>query len=220
MPACPPAKVMELTCRLPTCRVQRSTLHTTIMLAGALLQLAMTSSWSLPKRLPIRLPNVCMNFEPDALSLAFPSPVLRMQLGPALPEGTIAALEEAVLVSYAEYSQQEQQLAADGAATPSNNRFFGFQKFNYGEADHQSDPQGWMASEAAQHLLDAVTAAATAYLERVGYHAHHADKEVALDPDCFHMWASVHTSDSSTHPRHVHPGAVVSCVFYVRASGE
>ena len=24
MPACPPAKVMELTCRLPTCRVQRS----------------------------------------------------------------------------------------------------------------------------------------------------------------------------------------------------
>ena len=24
MPACPPAKVMELTCRLPTCRIQRS----------------------------------------------------------------------------------------------------------------------------------------------------------------------------------------------------
>ena len=97
------------------------------LLTGALLQSAMlsTPSWS------GRLSKICMNFEPDALSLAFPSPVLRMQLGPALPEGTIAALEEAVLASYEDYSQQETK-----GVDPSNNRFFGFQKFNYGEADH------------------------------------------------------------------------------------
>ena len=101
-----------------------------------------------------------------------------------------------------------------------NEEFFFFQKREYGTLDHESDPRGWLASPAAQDLLQAVAATASGYLERIAHHAGYSigrewdPHDLELDVDKLHVWASVHT-DGSTHPRHVHMDAVCSAVFYV-----
>lgn len=158
--------------------------------------------------------------EDDALSLLFPTPILRVNLGDALPEGTLKGLQSAVLKSWDEYSEEHRA----SSAMEQNEDFFRFQKRAYGVLGHCSDanPQGWMASESAQELIGAVAATASGYLERV---AHHARLDVGrpwsaedweIDPDKLHIWASVHQGGSN-HPRHIHVGAVLSAVFYVAA---
>ena len=186
-------------------------------------------------------------FELDALSLLFPSPILRVDLAEALPQGTLSALKGAVLATWEDHLAEQAELAAESSSSSGQNRrvsddfasavlagsplelneeFYYFQKRNLGIMGHSSDPNpaGWLASEAAQDLMDAICACIAGYLERI---AHHASRDVGrpwtaedwaerIDPDSLHAWASVHQS-GSTHPRHVHVGAVVSCVFYLSA---
>jgi hypothetical protein len=175
-------------------------------------------------------------FEPDALSLLFASPLLRINLDSGLPRGTIQEIEEHVLGSWRDHCKDQQRIrstgrvansrrASDGgedflAKSPQelNEEFFYFQRNTYGDMGHNasphSNPESWMACDAAQQLLAAVTAAASAYLDRISHHAGHA-LTTTLDPNQMHMWASIH-QDSSSHAAHVHAGAVLSGVFYVR----
>ena len=66
-----------------------------------------------------------------------------------------------------------------------------------------SDPKGWLATEAAQDLIEAVTAVVAGYVERIAHHAgvdvgrpadllDEDEWELPLDPDKLHVWASVH----------------------------
>ena len=174
----------------------------------------------------------------DALSLLFPSPILRVNLCDAIRSGTLERLEAAVCTSWNDHLTEQQAMpdAGIGRATDSlepikartgqeaNEEFFYFQKRRYGVHSHSSSPapEGWLATQAAQDLLGAVSAVAAGYLERVSHHAGYdigrpwAEEDWEVDPDQFHVWASVHTQ-SSAHPRHVHMGAVLSAVFYVTA---
>ena len=194
-------------------------------------------------------------FAQDSLSLLFPSPVLRVGLADALPARTLDALEEAVLGSWHEHLAEQATLPQTDARTGTeggrlrartdqerNEEFFYYQRENFGVDGLYSEPRGWLASEAAQHLLGAVAAAATGYIESIAHHAGlDTDGEWSVDPDRLQVWASVHQG-GSTHPRcapphrsasrlgptsrrgcarvsrrHVHVGAVASGVFYVRA---
>jgi hypothetical protein len=179
-------------------------------------------------------------FEQDSLMLHFPSPLMRVDVGAALPNGSLDRLADAIMASWRDHLDEQSALGPATAATrratdqndfpmrarteqEQNEEFFYYQKRTLGVTEHASEPapDGWLASEAAQELLGAVTAAASGYLERV---AHHAGLDVGrpwtvdeweLDPDRWHVWASVHHG-GSTHPSHVHMGAAVSAVFYVR----
>ena len=175
---------------------------------------------------------------PDALTLLFPSPILRLSLAECLPEGTLSSLESAVLDSWSDHVAEQDSLPAGGRRADDdhmevtkartelelNEEFFYYQKRKFGILSHGSDPNpdGWMASQAAQDLLSAVCASASGYLERVSHHAGldagrpWTAEDWELDPDRFQVWASVHTG-GSTHPRHVHMGAVLSVVVYVNA---
>ena len=156
-------------------------------------------------------------FAQDSLSLLFPSPVLRVGLADALPAGTLDALEEAVLGSWHEHLAEQATLPQTDARTGTeggrlrartdqerNEEFFYFQRENFGVDGLYSEPRGWLASEAAQHLLGAVAAAATGYIESIAHHAGlDTDGEWSVDPDRLQVWASVHQG-GSTHPRCAH----------------
>ena len=185
-----------------------------------------------PPRMSYRSP-----FEQDALSLLFPSPIMRLNLADALPAGTLEALEDAVLESWGEHLAEQETLQVQGGSAARrattdggrlraasdqerNEEFFYFQRDRIGVEGQSSEPKGWLASDAAQQLLGACTAAAAGYIERI---AHHGGRDIGtpgedweLDPDRMHVWASVHRG-GSTHPRHIHANAAVSGVFYVRA---
>ncbi len=160
----------------------------------------------------------------EGLSLLYPTPVLRSDLNEQLPAGTRESLRHAVLRAWDEYSAQAADargagggvLGARGDATDfrRNDGFFHFQKEQCGEVDHRKAPAGWMATAAAQDLLEAMRSSTDAYLHRLDYEGRFGRPMPELLADNIHMWASLHTR-CSTHPRHVHPGAVVSGVFYV-----
>ena len=179
-------------------------------------------------------------FAPDSLSLLFPSPVLRVNLEEVLPSGTFDALEEAILASWDDHLAEQATLAETGTRRATtegerlraasnqelNEEFFYHQRSEYGVSDQQSEPKGWLASEAAQELLDVITAVTAGYITRIAHHAgmdvgrpedleEEEEWELPLDPDKLHVWASVHHGESQ-HPRHVHMGAAVSGVFYLR----
>ena len=179
-------------------------------------------------------------FAPDSLSLLFPSPVLRVNLEEVLPSGTFDALEEAILASWDDHLAEQATLAETGTRRATtegerlraasnqelNEEFFYYQRSEYGVSGQQSEPKGWLASEAAQELLDVITAVTAGYITRIAHHAgmdvgrpedleEDEEWELPLDPDKLHVWASVHHGESQ-HPRHVHMGAAVSGVFYLR----
>jgi uncharacterized protein (TIGR02466 family) len=146
---------------------------------------------------------------PQYLSLLFSAPVLRTSLTEFLPAASSAvgirnSLRESVLESWRVHAGSD--VARDHEL---NDGFFAFQKREYGEADFHSHPRGWISTKAGQDLLLALTASVGDYLERIG-----GEREIGLDADRMHVWASVHESCSS-HPRHVHPGATVSGVVYL-----
>ena len=72
-----------------------------------------------------------------------------------------------------------------------------------------------MSTRAGKTVLAAVAAAASTFLERIAHHAG-VGGSFALDPDNMHAWASVHEG-GSTHARHVHAGAAISSVLYLRS---
>ena len=156
--------------------------------------------------------------EADSLSLAFSTPIMRLQLNNVLPEGTLEALGDAVMGSWLEYRSGSE----DGNALTGQQRnedFFYFQKEEYGTTKHHSDPnpEGWLASSAAQSLLELSAACIAGYLEQIATHSGSSmDGSLEIDPDDLHAWASVHQGGSN-HGRHIHYGAAVSAVFYVRA---
>lgn len=175
-----------------------------------------------------RLPSTIMRvqdtqFEDNALAIAFGSPILCVRLGDALPQGTLEALAEDVLSSWGDYIDAREQLGDKDL----NADFFFYQSTVYGDTDHcrstpPANPRAWMAGVAGQEVIKAVTAAASSYIERVGFHATGDAEATKLTPNNMHMWASVH-QDGSAHPQHVHVGAVLSGVLYVRSpegSGE
>ena len=94
-----------------------------------------------------------------------------------------------------------------------NDEFYYYQMREHGFDSHQSSPQGWLATAEAQVLLGEVAEHAAKYLETIARHAGMRDASASLHPDMLQAWANVHRG-SSTHPRHVHAGAVASCVFY------
>ena len=174
----------------------------------------------------------------DALSIMFGSPILRVGLAEALPDGTLEALEEAVMTSWDAHCAEQESLPQMGQRRHTdlenrrlhassnaelNEEFYYFQKGRYGVTGHYSAPKpdSWLASEAASELLEAVSATVAGYLERI---AHHRGLDIGrpwsaedwqCSPDSLHVWASVHQG-GSTHPRHVHADAVCSAVLYVR----
>ena len=111
-------------------------------------------------------------FAPDSLSLLFPSPVLRVNLEEVLPSGTFDALEEAILASWDDHLAEQASLAETGTRRATtegerlraasnqelNEEFFYYQRSEYGVSGQQSEPKGWLASEAAQELLAVITA--------------------------------------------------------------
>jgi len=155
-------------------------------------------------------------FEDNALAMAFGSPILSVRLGDALPEGTLEALAEDVLSSWGDYIDAREQLGDKDL----NADFFFYQSAVYGDADHcrstAASPRAWMAGEAGQEVIKAVTAAASSYIERVGFHATGDVEATRLTANNMHMWASVH-QDGSAHAQHVHVGAVLSGVLYVQS---
>ena len=85
-------------------------------------------------------------FKQDALSLLFPSPVLRVNLEEILPSGTLDGLEEAVLASWAEHCAEQATLPQTGTRRATtegerlraasdqelNEEFFYYQRSQYG----------------------------------------------------------------------------------------
>lgn len=186
----------------------------------------------------MRLVRMRSPLEVDALTMLFPSPLLHLDLTSALPAGTLESLAESVMHSWRACLAEQESLPADAArrrATDDdaplraqtqqqqNEEFFYFQRRHYGTTQHASEPtaDSWLASAAAQELIECVTAAGAGYLERLAHYQGldvgrpWAREDWALDPDSWHIWASVH-SGASNHPSHVHANAVVSAVFYVR----
>jgi len=171
--------------------------------------------------------------EPDALTLLFPSPLLRVRLYDVLPEGMLEEVADRIMDSWADHQEEQDMISPDApgrratdqdafpvrARSPQqlNEEFFYFQKRRYGVTGHFSDPspEGWMASPAAQELLSAVNAAAARYLESVGHWSGRDIGSWAINPDRWHMWASVHQG-GSTHASHMSMGAAVSAVLYIR----
>jgi hypothetical protein len=183
-------------------------------------------------------------FVANTLSLLFASPVLRVQLGGALPQGTLAAVEEDVCASWNDHLDEQERLQVAASGEPSttatsknarwqsprpevaatshqlNEEFFYFQNTFYGDTCHCKTPHAnssaWQANRAGQDVIHAMTDAASSYLERIAYHAGETTNLVKLNPNNMHVWASVH-ADGSAHARHDHAGAVVSGVLYVRS---
>ena len=177
--------------------------------------------------------------EPDALTMLFPTPLLRVSLNSVLPPETLDNLAESILESWQAHGSEQKLLPETDATRGSdwddkavkarsadamNEEFFYFQRRRFGVTGHASapKPESWMASEAAQELIEAVTAAASGYLERVAHYSgltigrrHETDGEWQIDADDWHVWASVHETGSS-HASHVHSGAKLSAVVYVR----
>ena len=93
-------------------------------------------------------------FKQDSLSLLFPSPVLRVNIGEALPSGTLDALGEAILKSWEEHCAEQatlpttdtlrattegQRLRA-GSDQEMNEEFFYYQRSHYGvDGQQRSD---------------------------------------------------------------------------------
>ena len=154
-------------------------------------------------------PVSCM--ERDAFSLLFPSSVMHVSLAEVLPYNTVDSLAAAVLEDWRLFKSHAEEDASGHAL---NSAFFQFQKTNNGEYWDEAT-RGWMTHAAVKDLLGAIAACTTSYLDKVDSYAGRAERQQPLDPSCFHLWASVHQSDSF-HPQHVHPGAICCGVFYVR----
>ena len=121
------------------------------------------------------------------------------------------ALNDAVLQAWAEHLRKWR--GDEAKDYERNNAFYGFQLEHMGAKDHRQHPAGWIACEAGQLLLTAFTAAAQSYLSHVAENVGVVRPDVS--PDHLHVWASLH-QPCSTHPRHVHAGASLSGVYYVR----
>jgi hypothetical protein len=140
-----------------------------------------------------RLPSTIMRvqdtqFEDNALAIAFGSPILCVRLGDALPQGTLEALAEDVLSSWGDYIDAREQLGDKDL----NADFFFYQSTVYGDTDHcrstpPANPRAWMAGVAGQEVIKAVTAAASSYIERVGFHATGDAEATKLTPNNMHM---------------------------------
>lgn len=167
----------------------------------------------------------------DSFSLCFASPILRLRLGKRLPEGTLEELEKTVLSCWRDHLDEQQTLPSNDADTRAladsgrvwattdqglNEELFYYQRRHYGDMDHfrvpHANSRAWMGTPAGRAVLGAVTAAAGTFLERIVHHAGLGDVRYVLDPDHMHAWTSVHQG-GSTHPRHVHAGAVISGVL-------
>ena len=139
---------------------------------------------------------------------------MRLQLGNVLPEGTLDQLADAVMGSWKGYQKSRKDSNAR-TGQQRNEDFFYFQKQEFGTAQHYSDPnpEGWLASPAAQDLIELAAACTAGYLEQIVARSG-SRIEPQVDPDDLHVWASVHCAGSN-HGRHIHYGAAVSAVFYV-----
>ena len=175
----------------------------------------------MPRRGPLLIFIACAAAGEDAplesgRTILFGTPVLRTRLMNYLPSHVDEdvhrnALNDAVLQAWAEHLRKWR--GDEATDYERNNAFYGFQLEHMGAKDHRQHPAGWIACEAGQLLLTAFTAAAQSYLSHVAENVGVVRPDVS--PDHLHVWASLH-QPCSTHPRHVHAGASLSGVYYVR----
>ena len=159
-------------------------------------------------------------------SLIFATPISFHRLDSFTP-AALGALTSSILASWEQHVSEQAALPRTGERSTGdhktvfratsdqrlNDEFYYFQMREYGIDGHQSSPQGWLATAEAQALLGEVTDHAAKYLETIARHAGMRETSASFHPDMLQAWANVHQG-SGTHPRHVHAGAVASCVFY------
>ena len=160
-------------------------------------------------------------------SLLFATPISFHRLDSFTP-AALGALTSSILASWEQHIAEQAALPRTGERSTGdheavfratsdqrlNDEFYYFQMREYGNDGHQSSPQGWLATAEAQALLGEVADHVANYLETISLHAGMRDASVSYHPDMLQVWANVHRG-SGTQPRHVHAGAVASCVFYV-----
>ena len=161
-------------------------------------------------------------------SLLFATPVSFQRLDSFTP-AALGALTSSILASWEQHVAQNAAMPRTGERSTGdiqtafratseqtlNDEFYYFQMREYGIDGHQSSPQGWLATAEAQALLGEVVDHTAQYLETIARHAGTHDTSASFHPDMLQAWANVHrAAGSGTHPRHVHAGAVASCVFY------
>ena len=160
-------------------------------------------------------------------SLLFATPISFHRLDSSFTPAALDALTSSILASWDQHVAEQAALPCTGERNTGdpekvfratsdqrlNDEFYYFQMRNYGIDGHQSSPQGWLATAEAQALLGEVADHAMNYLETIARHAGVRDASASFHPDMLQAWANVHQG-SGTQPRHVHAGAVASCVFY------
>lgn len=159
-------------------------------------------------------------------SLLFATPVSFHRLD-SFPPAVLGALTSSILASWEQHIAEQAALPPTGERNTGdietafratsdqslNDEFYFYQMREYGIDSHQSSPKGWLATAEAQALLGVVADQTATYLETIAHHAGKGDTSFSFHPDELQAWANVHRR-SGTHPRHTHPGAVASCVFY------
>lgn len=192
-----------------------------------------------PQRTPLQPDSLALLFPAAVMRLQL-SDGSNGVADPLLPPGTLRSLREEILRSWRTHVAEQEGLPEESDATTRrratddeqpvrartpqemNEEFYYFQRRTMGVTNHFTGGRGWLGSAAARELMLAVTSATAGYLERIADHSGLLDADAppssdwGLDPDKLHIWASVHDG-GSTHPRHVHVGAAVSCVFYLHA---
>ena len=162
-------------------------------------------------------------------SLLFATPISFQTLDSFTPAG-LDTLTSSILASWEQHVAEQAALPLTGdrstgdhekvfrATTDQrlNDEFFYFQMREFGIDGHQSSPRGWLATAEAQALLGEVADHAARYLKTIARHAGVRAPSVSFHPDMLQAWANVHWG-SGKQPRHVHAGAVASCVFYTAA---
>ena len=161
-------------------------------------------------------------------SLLFATPISFNHLDSAFTPAALGALTSSILVSWERHIAEQAALPRTGERNTGdhttvfratsdqrlNDEFYYFQMREYGIDNHQSSPQGWLATAEAQALLREVADYVEKYLEGINRHAGMRTPSVSFHPDMLQAWANVHRGVTGTQPRHVHAGAVASCVFY------
>ena len=159
-------------------------------------------------------------------SLLFATPISFHELD-SFPPAALSSLTSSILGSWEQHLAEQAELPHTGERNTGdherafratsdmrlNDEFYYFQMRQCGISGHQSSPRGWLATREAQALLREVADHAAKYLETIARHAGTCDAPVSVHPDMLQAWANVHRG-SGTQPRHVHAGAVASCVFY------
>ena len=161
------------------------------------------------------LASLAYTLPPNSLALTFGSPIMRVNLLDVLPEGTLEALEAAVMQSWSKHAAEQDRLPPStmarrattrgqryraSSASELNEEFFYYQREEFGVDGHASSPRPgyWHASGSSQVLLEAVSGVVGSYLERI---AHHQGLDIGVgrewrtedwlvDPDKLHMCAS------------------------------